>query len=198
MRIDAVNREEVLCQVDANCRNYAHGTSPFRREIDFATQSWHFGAASGRGSPLHSLDRSRGRAESGTGNTRMALDSGARAACLPLSGSEALPDLPPDTGRGRAANELRGRSDWSRDTDAGVPAIGPGPIESRTCSAQRRIVAAGDPGGLVDSNMRTVDKRNCLPLRPGGGKQSVSQLEGGEKSGVAGQCAHLIRAHRIG
>src|SRR6266404_8890238 len=54
-RIDAVHRKHILCQVDSNRRNYAHGTSPLEK-IDVANQSWHVGAASGRGSPLHSLE----------------------------------------------------------------------------------------------------------------------------------------------
>jgi hypothetical protein len=38
--------------------SYAHGTSPLEK-IDLANQSWHVGAASGRGSPLHSLGPGR-------------------------------------------------------------------------------------------------------------------------------------------
>jgi len=38
-----------------------HGTSPLEK-IDLANQSWHIGAASGRGSPLHSLDGARNQA----------------------------------------------------------------------------------------------------------------------------------------
>jgi hypothetical protein len=55
LRIDRVDGKHILCQADANCRNYAHGTSPFEW-MDLATQSWHFGVISGRGSPLHSLE----------------------------------------------------------------------------------------------------------------------------------------------
>src|SRR5580693_3315336 len=51
---DAMDRKHILCQVDSNRRHYAHGTSPLEK-IDLANQSWHTGATSGRGSPLHSL-----------------------------------------------------------------------------------------------------------------------------------------------
>src|SRR6185437_7744634 len=54
LRIYRVHGKHILCQVDSNCRNYAHGASPFER-MDLATLSWHFGVTSGRGSPLHSL-----------------------------------------------------------------------------------------------------------------------------------------------
>jgi hypothetical protein len=49
-----MDRKQIFSNVDSNRRHYAHETS-LLKEIDVANQSWHMGAASERGSPLHSL-----------------------------------------------------------------------------------------------------------------------------------------------